>query len=143
MSAQTEPVLQDVHEEDLFEALSEIRPLLKGHAGDLTVDSVSEGVVTVQFHNACQSCPAISVTFAGLVRSRFMQVAGVKEVRSAQVHASAKALDRIAATLGAGRHFPRNPTAHERLLPVRALPSQVTSQHPRGSTDGCTNVDHS
>lgn len=131
MSAQAEPVVPEVHEEDLLEALSEIRPLLRGHAGDLTIDSVSEGVVTVQFHNACQSCPAISVTFAGLVRSRLMQVTGVREVRSGQVHASAKALDRIAVTLGAGRRFPRNPANQ---LPVRALPSA----RPRNIAESCT-----
>ncbi|GAP53647.1 protein involved in iron-sulfur cluster assembly [Arthrobacter sp. Hiyo6] len=69
-------------EEDLQEALAYIRPLLKGHSGDLTIASVEDGVITVDFHNACHSCPAISVTFAGLVRSRLLQVDGVKDVRS-------------------------------------------------------------
>jgi Fe-S cluster biogenesis protein NfuA len=92
-------------EEDLQEALAYIRPLLKGHSGDLTIASVEDGVITVDFHNACQSCPAISVTFAGLVRSRLLQVDGVREVRSGQVHASRRALDRIAATLGSSSHY--------------------------------------
>ncbi|WP_422758094.1 NifU family protein [Paenarthrobacter sp. C1] len=106
-------------EEDLQEALSYIRPLLKGHSGDLTIAAVEDGVVTVDFHNACHSCPAISVTFAGLVRSRLMQVDGVKGVRSSQVHASQRALDRIAATLGSSAHYRPGQPAARPSLPLR------------------------
>jgi Fe-S cluster biogenesis protein NfuA len=103
-------------DEDLQEALSYIRPLLKGHSGDLTIEGVEDGVVTVAFHNACHSCPAISVTFAGLVRSRLMQVNGVKDVKSSQVHASRRALDRIAATLGGPAHYrPAQPASRQSI----------------------------
>ncbi|WP_275778086.1 NifU family protein [Paenarthrobacter sp. Y-19] len=106
-------------EEDLQEALSYIRPLLKGHSGDLTILGVEDGVVTVAFHNACHSCPAISVTFAGLVRSRLMQVDGVQDVRSSQVHASRRALDRIAATLGGSAHYRPAQPALRTSIPLR------------------------
>ncbi len=103
-------------DEDLQEALAYIRPLLKGHSGDLTIEGVEDGVVTVAFHNACHSCPAISVTFAGLVRSRLMQVGGVKDVKSSQVHASRRALDRIAATLGGSAHYrPAQPASRQSI----------------------------
>jgi len=120
-------------EEDLQEALSYIRPLLKGHSGDLTIAGVEDGVVTVAFHNACHSCPAISVTFAGLVRSRLMQVDGVREVKSSQVHASRRALDRIAATLGGSMHYrPAQPTSKP-AIPLRpkqpaACPSEAIAE---------------
>jgi Fe-S cluster biogenesis protein NfuA len=113
-------------EEDLQEALAYIRPLLKGHSGDLTIASVDDGVVTVDFHNACHSCPAISVTFAGLVRSRLLQVDGVKDVRSGQVHASRRALDRIAATLGSSSRY--RPS-----LPLRA--KQAAECQPLATSD--------
>lgn len=132
MNGQVSNTNGPVREEDLLEALSFIRPLLMGHSGDLTIASVEEGVVTVDFHNACQSCPAISVTFAGLVRSRLMQVDGVTDVRSGQVHASKKALDRIAASLGTVRHYGRDaaPTA----------PLHLSRQAPPGS---CPSNPHS
>jgi Fe-S cluster biogenesis protein NfuA len=106
-------------EEDLQEALTFIRPLLKGHSGDLTIAGIEDGVVTVEFHNACHSCPAISVTFAGLVRSRLMQVEGVRGVKSGQVHASQRALDRIAATLGSSAHYRPAQPASKTSLPIR------------------------
>lgn len=120
-------------EMDLQEALSYIRPLLKGHSGDLTIAGVKDGVVTVDFHNACHSCPAISVTFAGLVRSRLMQVDGVIDVRSSQVHASRRALDRIAATLGGPAHYRPAQSPSRQSLPLlpkqsAACPSTATAE---------------
>ncbi|MGO4807167.1 NifU family protein [Arthrobacter sp. 2MCAF15] len=116
-------------EEDLQEALAYIRPLLKGHSGDLTIASVEDGVVTVDFHNACHSCPAISVTFAGLVRSRLLQVDGVKDVRSGQVHASRRALDRIAATLGSSsRYRPSLPLRAEQTPDCQPLATSDTGR---------------
>ncbi|AFR27753.1 NifU family protein [Arthrobacter sp. Rue61a] len=120
-------------EEDLQEALSYIRPLLKGHSGDLTIAAVDDGVVTVDFHNACHSCPAISVTFAGLVRSRLMQVDGVKDVRSSQVHASRRALDRIAATLGGPAHYRPAQSTSRPSLPL--LPKQPSACQPLAIAD--------
>lgn len=120
-------------EDDLQEALSYIRPLLKGHSGDLTIAAVEDGVVMVEFHNACHSCPAISVTFAGLVRSRLMQVDGVKDVKSGQVHASQRALDRIAATLGSSAHYRPAQPASKQSLPLR--PRQQAACQPVAVAD--------
>lgn len=91
----------DVDMEELHTALAFMRPLIRGHAGDIEVVSVEDGVVTVAFIGACQACPSLPMTFVGLVRSTLMQVPGVREVHSADVHASPRALLRIALALGA------------------------------------------
>jgi len=88
-----------VDQAELAYALNMVRPLLKGHGGDLEVTEVDEGVLCVTFRGVCESCPAIAVTFAGLVRTHLLNVDGVREVRTDQVHASPQALDRIAAAL--------------------------------------------
>jgi Fe-S cluster biogenesis protein NfuA len=85
----------------LATALSRIRPLLKGHGGDLDVVGVANGVVTVAFRGACEACPNISMTYVGPVRTALLRVPGVREVQSADVHASPAALARIARALGA------------------------------------------
>ncbi len=93
--------LAKVDEGDLRLALLAIEPMLVGHGGGLEITGIEGGVVSVSFLGACESCPAIAVTYAGLVRTYLLQVQGVSEVRTDQVHASAKALDRIARALGA------------------------------------------
>ena len=89
-------------ERDALDAvLACIRPLLKGHGGDVAVTGVDDGVVTVAFRGACEACPNIAMTYVGPVRTALLQVPGVREVRSADVHASPRALARIAKALGA------------------------------------------
>jgi Fe-S cluster biogenesis protein NfuA len=85
----------------LATAISCIRPLLRGHGGDLDVVGIVDGVVTVAFRGACEACPNISMTYVGPVRTALLRVPGVREVRSADVHASPGALARIARALGA------------------------------------------
>ncbi len=83
-------------------ALNAVRPFLLGHGGDAEVAGVSaEGVVDIAFHGACRACPNIAMTFVGPVRHALMQVEGVTEVRSANVHAGPRALARMARLLGA------------------------------------------
>lgn len=86
--------------EALASALNEIRPRLRGHAGDMTVHQPAPGTVQVQFEGACESCPAMAVTFAGLVRTRLLEIDGVTRVEAPQVHASPATLNRIARRLG-------------------------------------------
>lgn len=66
----------------------------------MTVHEPTPGVVEVHFEGACESCPAMAVTFAGLVRTRLLAVDGVTRVDAPQVHASPVTLNRIARKLG-------------------------------------------
>lgn len=84
----------------LDNALRSIRPRLRGHAGDMQAEIDGEGTVHVRFEGVCETCPAIAVTYAGLVRTTLLGVPGVRRVESAQVHASPRTLNRIATMLG-------------------------------------------
>src|SRR3712207_1199722 len=85
----------------LAEAIACVRPLLRGHGGDMEVASVEGGIVTIAFRGACEACPNSAMTYVGPVRTALLAVPGVREVRSAEVHASPRALARIARALGA------------------------------------------
>lgn len=90
-----------IDRKELNSAVEFIQPRLRGHAGDMEVhlDDVN-GVVEVTFGGACEKCPAIAVTYAGLVSSVLERVPGVTEVRAGQVHASPRALLNIRRRLG-------------------------------------------
>jgi Fe-S cluster biogenesis protein NfuA len=92
---------EEIDLDTLARAMSRIRPLLKGHGGDLDLVGVADGVVTVAFRGACEACPNIAMTYVGPVRTALLEVPGVQEVRSADVHASPRALARVARALGA------------------------------------------
>lgn len=85
----------------LDDALAEIRPRLRGHAGDMRAELDENGTAHVRFEGACATCPSIAVTYAGLVRTTLLGVPGVHRVNAEQVHASARSLNRVAALLGA------------------------------------------
>lgn len=85
---------------ELDAALEFIRPRLRGHAGDMEVQVDAEGVVDVTFWGACENCPAMAVTYAGLVSMTLERVPGVTAVRADQVHASPRALASIRRRLG-------------------------------------------
>ncbi|GGF36240.1 NifU family protein [Subtercola lobariae] len=90
-----------VDRNELASAIEFIRPRLRGHAGDMDVQvDDDEGVVEVTFWGACESCPAMAVTYAGLVSTALEKVPGVTEVRAEQVHASPRALLSIRRRLG-------------------------------------------
>ncbi|HEY8481349.1 MAG TPA: NifU family protein [Spirillospora sp.] len=82
-------------------ALNRVRPLILGHGGDAEITGIDDGVVSVAFTGACHACPNLPMTYVGPVRTALMEVPGVREVRSDQVHASRRALNRMALALGA------------------------------------------
>jgi Fe-S cluster biogenesis protein NfuA len=98
-------------------AVRSVRPLLLGHGGDVGVVGVDDGIVTVAFRGACEACPNLAMTFVGPVRTVLMGVPGVREVRSGDVHASPRALGRIAAALGAVP-VPADPPASSPATPA-------------------------
>jgi Fe-S cluster biogenesis protein NfuA len=80
--------------------LASARRRIRGHAGDLTVTSVHDGHVEVEFHGACRGCPAVSFTHVAVVEPALLAVPGVTSVGSRQVHASAATKRRIRTALG-------------------------------------------
>ena len=85
----------------LERALDRIRPLVLGHGGSIEIVEVDGGIVTVELTGACEACPNIAMTYVGPVRTFLMEVPGVNEVKCRRVHASKRALNRIAQGLGA------------------------------------------
>ncbi|MEO3757484.1 NifU family protein [Mycobacterium sp. B14F4] len=49
-------------EQRVIEALDSVRPYLGSHGGDVSLLSVADGVVRLQFQGSCRSCPSSSVT---------------------------------------------------------------------------------
>ena len=49
-------------EDQVREALELIRPAIQMDGGDIRLDNVTDGVVTVQFSGACDGCPISPVT---------------------------------------------------------------------------------
>jgi len=71
-------------ENEVRQALDEIRPMLQADGGDVELVSVSEdGVVRVQLQGACQGCPMSTMTIKnGIERLLKEKVAGVTSVES-------------------------------------------------------------
>ena len=90
-----------IDQEQFDRVLANVRSLARGHGGDLSVTGIEDGIVSIAFHGACEACPNIAMTYVGPVRTALLQVPGVRQVRSADVHASSRALARIARALGA------------------------------------------
>jgi Fe-S cluster biogenesis protein NfuA/nitrite reductase/ring-hydroxylating ferredoxin subunit len=49
-------------ERRVSDALDSVRPYLGSHGGDVSLLGVADGVVRLQFHGSCKSCPSSSVT---------------------------------------------------------------------------------
>ncbi|MEZ0341439.1 NifU family protein [Mycobacterium sp. pV006] len=49
-------------EQRVAAALEGVRPYLGSHGGDVSLLSVTDGVVRLQFHGSCKSCPSSTVT---------------------------------------------------------------------------------
>ena len=61
--------------------LSKIRPYIKMHGGDVTLETISEGVVTLKIYGACVGCPMASTTYDIIIRPILIkEVPGVSEV---------------------------------------------------------------
>jgi len=71
-------------EQDVRNALDEIRPALQADGGDVELVEVTEnGVVRVRLQGACQGCPMSAMTLRnGIERVIKEQVPGVVEVES-------------------------------------------------------------
>jgi Fe-S cluster biogenesis protein NfuA len=68
-------------EDQIREALELIRPAIQMDGGDIKLESVAGGVVTVQLFGTCESCPISPVTLKqGVERILRDRVPGVTEV---------------------------------------------------------------
>lgn len=75
-SARTQP-----SEEQVRDALELIRPAIQMDGGDIRLESVEGGKVTVQLSGTCECCPMSPVTLRqGVERILRQQVPGVTEV---------------------------------------------------------------
>jgi Fe-S cluster biogenesis protein NfuA len=52
-------------EEAVTAALEEMRPFVESHGGTIVVDSILDGVVTVQMLGSCDGCPSSAATLTG------------------------------------------------------------------------------
>jgi Fe-S cluster biogenesis protein NfuA len=68
-------------EDRIREALELIRPAIQMDGGDIRLESVEGGVVTVQLFGTCESCPISPVTLKqGVERILRERVPGITEV---------------------------------------------------------------
>lgn len=68
-------------EDQVREALELIRPAIQLDGGDIQLESVEGGVVTVQLFGTCETCPISPVTLKqGVERLLQERVPGVSEV---------------------------------------------------------------
>jgi Fe-S cluster biogenesis protein NfuA len=100
--------MSSVDQQQLEQAIRFARPRLRGHAGDMSVAVDEGGAAVVTFLGACESCPAMAVTFGGLVSSALEAVDGITTVSAPQVHASPTVLAGIRRRLGV-RSMSTNP----------------------------------
>jgi Fe-S cluster biogenesis protein NfuA len=61
-------------------ALASVRQRLRGHAGDVAVAEIADGVVTLDYKGACRGCPAVNFTHVAVVEPALFSVHGVKSV---------------------------------------------------------------
>lgn len=52
-------------QEAVDSALEELRPFVESHGGTIIVDSIKDGVVTVQMLGSCDGCPSSNATLTG------------------------------------------------------------------------------
>lgn len=68
-------------EDQVKEVLELIRPAIQLDGGDIQLESVADGVVTVQLFGTCETCPISPVTLKqGVERLLRARVPGVREV---------------------------------------------------------------
>ncbi|HUQ63151.1 MAG TPA: NifU family protein [Acidimicrobiales bacterium] len=56
-------------EEAVAAALEEVRPFVESHGGTIVVDSIVDGIVTVQMLGSCDGCPSSTATLTGGVET--------------------------------------------------------------------------
>lgn len=77
---------KDSMEQQVAAALELIRPAIQMDGGDIKLESVTGGIVTVQFYGTCETCPISPVTLKqGVERILKERVPGVTEVVAVEV----------------------------------------------------------
>lgn len=76
-------------------ALTYVRARIRGHAGDVVVESVDDGRVTVGFLGACRGCPAQAFTFHAAVEPVLAKIAGVTHIEPPRTAAAPSVIRRI------------------------------------------------
>lgn len=76
--------MEEIMNNEIQQALDEIRPMLQADGGDVELVEVTEdGVVRVRLQGACQGCPMSQMTIKnGIERLLKEKVSTVKEVES-------------------------------------------------------------
>jgi Fe-S cluster biogenesis protein NfuA len=68
-------------EDQVKEVLELIRPAIQLDGGDIQLESVADGVVTVQLFGTCETCPISPVTLKqGVERLLRERIPGIREV---------------------------------------------------------------
>jgi len=76
-------VNEETIEEQINQALELIRPAIQRDGGDIQLESVERGTVTVHLFGTCESCPISPVTLKhGVERLLKERIEGVTEVVS-------------------------------------------------------------
>jgi Fe-S cluster biogenesis protein NfuA len=91
---------------DLNGALTRIRQRLRGHAGDVVVAGLTDGLVTLEYQGACRGCPALHFTHAAVVEPALTGVEGVTSVAPPRSDISPAVLERIRRMMSVHRPIP-------------------------------------
>jgi Fe-S cluster biogenesis protein NfuA len=93
----------DALRRDLLAALAGVRARIRGHAGDVDVATVRDGVVELDFLGACRGCPAQDFTFLAVIEPTLLAVPGVKRIEPPRAVGSPYVRRRIEQMLQARR----------------------------------------
>lgn len=74
---------------------SVVQPLLRTHGGGCRILSVDEGVVELEFADACTGCRLRPLTLMGAIRPRLLAIDGVVDVKARGVGVSKAVADRF------------------------------------------------
>lgn len=81
-------------------ALDKVKGRLRGHGGDVVVEKVDDGVVSLDFQGACRGCPALSFTYLAVVEPTVREVPGVRDIEIARSAISPAVIRRIEKMMG-------------------------------------------
>ena len=76
-------------------ALTDVRARIRGHAGDVVIDTVDDGRVTLEFLGACRGCPAQAFTFYAAVEPALAKIDGVTHIEPPRTAAPPSVIERI------------------------------------------------
>lgn len=98
----------DALRSDVELRLEPLRPRLRGHGGDVSVESVDNGHVKLNWHGACRSCPVLALTLGALIEPALRDIEGVRALSSVGRQVSESAIKRVRAAVGATIEVPSN-----------------------------------